>query len=57
MLFETVTNTKKFKILGKKIEKDNFKCAKLLLKKVINNKAKLHFEQKIAENTNNPKEL
>ena len=37
------------------IDKSNFKCAKLLLKK-INNKKKLYFEEEIAENKNNLKE-
>ena len=35
---------------GKEIDEGNFKCAKLLLKKVVNNKEKLYFEEKIAEN-------
>ena len=35
---------------GKEIDKGNFKCAKLLLKKVINSKEKLYFEEKISEN-------
>ena len=48
---------KKSKRSGKEIEKGNFKCAKLLLKKVMINKKKLYFEEKIAENKNNPKEL
>ena len=48
---------KKFKQSGKQIHKGNFKCAKLLLKKLIINKKKLYFEEKIAENRNNPKEL
>ena len=36
---------KKFKRSGKEIDKRNFKCAKLLLKKIINNKKKLYFEE------------
>ena len=35
---------------GKEIAEGNFKCAKLLLKKVVNNKEKLYFEGKTAEN-------
>ena len=46
---------RKVKHSGKEIGKRNFKCAKLLLQKVINNKKKLCFEEKIAENRNNPK--
>ena len=58
MLFETVTSTiKKIKRLGKEIDKINFKCATLLLKKVINIKKKLYFEEKIEENKSNHKEL
>ena len=53
----TKLNYKKFKRSGREIDKGNFKYAKLLLKKVINNKKKLYFEEKIAENRNNPKEL
>ena len=34
----------------KEIDEGNFKCAKLLLKKVVNNKETLYFEEKIAEN-------
>ena len=34
----------------------NFKSANILLKEMINNKKKLYFEEKIAENKNNPKE-
>ena len=45
---------KKLKRWGKEIDED--KCAKLLLKKT-NNKKKLYFEEKIAENRNNPKKL
>ena len=49
---------KKFKQSGKGTDKDNFKYAKISLKKkIINNKKKLYFEEKIAENKNNPKEL
>ena len=48
---------RKFKRSGKKIDKGNFKCAKLLFKKVINSKKKHCFEEKITENMNNPKEL
>ena len=36
---------KKFKRSGKEIDKRNFKCAKLLLKKIINNKRKLYFQE------------
>ena len=46
---------KKFKRSGKEIDKDNFKCAKLLLKRAFKNKKKLYFEEKIAKNKNNPK--
>ena len=45
MLLETVTST---------IESSNDKA---ILKKVINNKKKIYFEEKIVENRNNPKEL
>ena len=38
-------------------DKANFESAKLLLKKVINNKKKLFFEEKIGKNKNNPKEV
>ena len=48
---------RKFKRSGKEIDKGNLKCEKLLLKKVINNKKKLYFEVKIAENRNNVREL
>ena len=48
---------RKLKQARNKIDKGNFKCAKLLLKKVINNNKKLYFKEKIAENRNNPKEL
>ena len=42
---------------GNEIDEGNFKCAKLLLKKVVNNKEKLYFEEKTAENTDNPNKL
>ena len=45
MLLETVTST---------IESSNDKA---ILKKVISNKKKIYFEEKIVENRNNPKEL
>ena len=48
---------KKFKRSGRETVKDNFKCVKLFLKKVINSKKKLFFEEKIAENRDNPKEF
>ena len=48
---------KKFKQSGRETEKNNFKYAKLSLKKIINHKKKLYLEEKIAENKNNPKEL
>ena len=48
---------KKFKQSGRETDKDNFKYAKLSLKKIINHKKKLYFEEKIAENKNNPKQL
>ena len=48
---------KKFNRSGKEIDKDNFKRAKLLLEKVINNNKKKYFEVKITENKNNPEEL
>ena len=48
---------KKFKLSGRKTDKDYFKYARLSLEKIINNKKKLYFEEKIAENKNNPKEL
>ena len=35
---------------GKEIEEGNFKWANFLLKKVVNNKEKLYFEEKTAEN-------
>ena len=41
-----MTSTKKkFKRSDKEIDKHNFKCAKLLLKKIINNKKKIYFEE------------
>ena len=46
---------KKFKQSGRETDKDNFKYAELSLKKIINHKKKLYFEEKIAENKNNPK--
>ena len=48
---------KKLKQSGKEIDKGNFKCAKLLLEKVFYNKKKFYFEEKIAENRNNSKQL
>ena len=48
---------KKFKQSDRKTDKDNFKYAKLSLKKIFNHKKKLYFEEKIAENKGNPKEL
>ena len=42
---------------GNVIDEGNFKCAKLLLKKVVNNMEKLYFEEKTAENTDNPNKL
>ena len=48
---------KKIKQSGRETDKDNFKYSKLSLEKIINNKKKLYFEEKIAENKNNPKEL
>ena len=48
-------HSKKFRPSGKEINKNNFKCAKLLVKK--NKKKKLYVEEKNAENKNNPKEL
>ena len=42
---------------GNEIDEGNFKCAKLLLKKVVNNMEKLYFEEKTAENTDNPNKL
>ena len=52
-----IGHNKKFKQSGKETDKDNFKYGKLSLKKIINNKKKLYFEEKIAENKINPKEL
>ena len=48
---------KKFQQSGMEIDRENFKYARLSPKKVIYNKKKLYFEEKIAENKNNPKEL
>ena len=48
---------KKFKQSGRETDKDNFKYAKLSLKKIVDNKKKLYFEKTIAENKINPKEL
>ena len=48
---------KKFKQSARETDKVNFKYANLSLKKNINHKKKLYFEEKIAENKNNPKEL
>ena len=45
---------KKFKQSDKETDKDNFKCEKRSLKKIINNKKKISFEDKIAENKSNP---
>ena len=42
---------RKFKGSGKEIVKDIIECAKLLFKKVINNKKNLSFQEKIAENS------
>ena len=48
-IFYTIRNhdkyKKKFKRSDKEIDKHNFKCAKLLLKKIINNKKKIYFEE------------
>ena len=48
---------KKFKLSGRKTDKGYFKYARLALEKIVNNKKKLYFEEKIAENKNNLKEL
>ena len=48
---------RKLKQSGKEIDKGNFKCAKLLFEKVFYNKKKFYFEEKIAENRNNSKQL
>ena len=49
---------RKFKQSGRETDKGNFKYAKLSLKRIINNKKKLYFQEKIPENKkNNPKEL
>ena len=48
---------KKFKQSGGETDKDNFKYAKLSLKKIINHKKKLYFEEKNVEDKNNSKEL
>ena len=48
---------RKFKRSGKEVDKGNFKCAKLLLKKVINKKKKVYFEEEFVEKKNNLKEL
>ena len=47
----------KFKQSGRETDKDNFKYAKLSLKQISNHNNKLYFEEKMAENKNNPKEL
>ena len=39
---------RKLKKSGKEIDKGNFKCEKLVLKKLINNKKKVYFEETIA---------
>ena len=50
MLFESVIKRfKKFKKLGREIDKDSFKYAKLPFKKISGNKKILYFEEKIAE--------
>ena len=48
---------KKFKQSGRKTDKDNFKYARLSLKKLLIVKKNFYFEDKIAENKNSPKEL
>ena len=48
---------KKFKQSGRETDKDNFKYAKLSLKKLLFIRKELYFGENIAENKNNPKEL
>ena len=48
---------RRFKGSSKKIDKGNFNFLKLLFSKISNNKKKNFYEEKIAENKNNPKEL
>ena len=48
---------KRYKRFGKETDKDSFKNARFLLKKLISNKKKQFIEEKITENKNNPKEL
>ena len=55
MLFETGKHYKKFNQSGKKFTKAILIMQSFYMKN--NNKGKLHFEDKIAENKNNPREL
>ena len=48
---------KKFKNSSLEIDKDNFKVAKMHLKKMILKKKKSYFEEKLGKNRNKPKEL
>ena len=48
---------KKFKHSGLETDKDNFKVAKMHLKKMILKKKKSYFEEKLGENRSKPKEL
>ena len=52
ILFKTVISTKKIQTTRQGNGKSNFKYAKLFLKK-----SQFYFEEKFAENKNNPKEL
>ena len=54
MLFQTDKHYKKFNQSGKKFTKAILIMQSFYMKN--NNKAKIHFEDKIAENENNPKE-